>query len=167
MKKNIDAVAEVAMNENFFVFTTMSQGGMNYAEPSVDPQYLSLDVDDAALGCALRLALSQSKKISGKEFVELFNSRKIHDLGLTREKATMQKYGYKTKRALYKNMLCCWISVFDGKIQIKPTHHKSLDSYSGISNDGPEIQLLSITVSDAELGAALREGFKRCTSAVG
>ncbi len=167
MRRVIDAVAEVVMNEKFFWFTTMSQGGMNYVEPVSPPRYLLSDADNEAIGEALRLTIAGSRKVSAAEFVKFFNSGHIQQLTEERNKAAMQKYGYKTKRALYKNMLCCWISVFDGKIEIKPTHHKSLDGYSGISNDGPEIQYLPTTCTDAELGAALREGFTRCTSAIG
>ena len=63
-------------------------------------------------------------------------------------------------------MDCCWIKLQDGIVEIQPTHHKKLDSYSGISNDGPEIQHLSEGISDADFGAAIKEGFSRCTSAV-
>lgn len=167
MRRNIDKRATAYLNEKFFEVVVISQGMLDYAEPSMAPYYLSPDTDDAPLGMTLRLALSSSKKVTAEEFQKIFHSGVVQRLAEERNKAAMQKYGYKTKRAFYKNMRCCWISVFDGKIEIKPTHHKSLDGYSGISNDGPEIQHLPTTCTDAELGAALREGFKRCTSAMG
>jgi CDI immunity protein len=163
--KKIDAVANASWNGQFYLLTTMSQGMLDYGEPSVPPYFLPPDVDDKTLGATLRQALSGSKKVGVEEFQKIFHSGIIQERGKAREAEAMEKYGYKTKRALYKNMLCCWISVFDGNIEIKPTHHKVLDAYSGLSNDGPEIQHLAVTCSDAELGAALREGFKRCTSA--
>lgn len=165
MQKKMEASAEVGFNGSFFDVISVSIGMINYPEPSAPPYYLDPDVDDATLGATLRFALAASKRVSVEEFQKIFHSGVIQKLGEDREKAVMQKYGYKTKRTLYKNMRCCWISVADGKIEIKPTHQKSLDSYTGISKDGPEIQHLPITVSDAELGAALREGFKHCTSA--
>jgi len=167
MNVKIYARAEVGFNSDYFDVTSVSIGMLNYSEPSVAPQYLPPHVDDATLGASLRRALAASKRVSVEEFQKIFASGIVQKLGKEREQDVMQKYGYKSRRALYKNMMCCWISVFDGLLEIKPTHHKSMDSYSGISNDGPEIIRLPLTVSDAELGAALREGFKRCTSAVG
>jgi hypothetical protein len=158
-------IAQTASSTNIFAaFSRSSARNIQRTKP--DPFFLAPDVDDATLGATLRLALAGSKRISAQEFIKLFESRVIHQLSEDRERETMQKYGYKTKRAMYKNMLCCWISVADGKIEIKPTRHKSLDSYSGISNNGPEIQCVPVTISDADLSAALREGFKRCISSV-
>lgn len=164
--RKLDAAANVCLNELFFEIVTMSQGMLQYGEPSAPLHYLPADTNDTTLGVTLRIALSASKRVGVEEFQKIFHSGIVQERGKAREAEAMQKYGYKTKRALYKNMMCCWVSVFDGKIEIKLTHHKALDAYSGISNDGPEIQHLPVTCSDAELGAALREGFKRCTSAV-
>lgn len=157
----------VFFNGSFFWLHTQAVGMIAVGDPLVEPQYLAADANDAALGVTLRECLQKSRYIEMVEFQKMFKAGVFNQLDEERTKTAMQKYGYKTKRAFYKNMLCCWISVFDGKIEIKPTHHKSLDGYSGISNDGPEIQHLAVTCTDAELGAALREGFKRCTSAIG
>jgi hypothetical protein len=162
--KKITHHASAFFNEKFIRIATQAIGMIVVGDSLVEPEYLAPDVDDAMLGATLRQCLQKSRHIEMSEFQKMFKAGVFNQLDEERNQAAMQKYGYKTKRALYKNMLCCWISVSDEKIQIKPTHHKSLDSYSGISNDGPEIQHLSMTVSDAELGAALREGFKRCTA---
>jgi hypothetical protein len=163
--KKPDAVATVYLTELFFELVTMSQGMLRYGEPSAPLHHLPPNASDTALGATLRIALSASKRVSVEDFQKIFHSGIIQKTGEDRTKSTMQKYGYKTKRALYKNMMCCWISVLDGKIEIAPSHHKSLDSYTA-TQDGPEPLFLDASISDAELGAALREGFKRCTSAV-
>jgi hypothetical protein len=117
------------------------------------------------LGVTLRQCLQKSRHIEMTDFQKMFKAGVFNQLDEERNQAAMQKYGYKTKRALYKNMMCCWVSIFDGKIEIAPSHHKSLDSYTA-TKDGPEPLVLDALISDAELGAALSEGFKRCTSAV-
>ena len=58
------------------------------------------------------------------------------------------------------------LTLQDGKIKIQPTHHKSLEHYTGISNDGPEIQYVPEDISDAALGVAVMEGLRRCISSV-
>lgn len=164
--KKIDARATVFFNQDFFYLCTMSQGMLAYAEPSAPPYYLPPDVDDATLGRTLRAALAASKLVSVDEFQKIFHSGVVQRVGEEHDALAMKQYGYKTKRAMYRKMNCCWLSVSGGQIEIKPTHHKSTDGYSGISNDGPEILHLPISITDAELGAALREGFSRCTSAI-
>jgi len=160
--RKIDASANIFFNGSFYRIKTMSRGMLEYGEPDAPPHYLPPDADDVTLGRTMREALSGSKNVCVEEFQKIFHSGVVQQLQKEQDAWAMQRYGYKTKRAMYLRMDCCWINVADGQIEIKPTLHKGLDSYSGISNDGPEIQHVSVAISDAELGAALREGFKRC-----
>ncbi|MEY4077282.1 MAG: hypothetical protein RIQ69_1652 [Pseudomonadota bacterium] len=153
----------VFFNEDFFWIHTQAVGMINVGDPLVEPEYLAPDVDDAMLGATLRQCLQKSRHIEMSEFQKMFKAGVFNQLDEERNQAAMQKYGYKTKRALYKNMLCCWISMFDGKVKIAPSHQKSVESYTA-TKDGPEPFTLHGPISDAELGAALREGFKRCTA---
>jgi hypothetical protein len=164
MKKN-DKRAGVYFNSDFFEIITFSIGMLGYAEPEAPPHYLEPDVDDAVLGATLRVALAASKRVTAEEFQNIFASGVVQELGTERAKAVMKKHGYKTKRAMYKNMDNCSVDVVDEGIKIQPMHHKSLGVYSATA-DGPQPIEIDVSVTDAELGAALREGFKRCTSAV-
>jgi len=164
MKKNLRMTAAF-FNNDFYWLITQAIGMIAVGDSDVEPEYLASNVDDAKLGELLRQCLLSSRKIEMAEFQELFQSGAFNELDDVREKAAMQKYGYKTKRALYKNMDRCSVDLVDGKIKIQPMHHKSLDSYT-VTKNGPEPLFLDASISDAELGAALREGFKRCTSAV-
>lgn len=163
--KKIDARAEVYFNDDFIQITTFSQGMLDYAEPDVPPHYLTPDMDNARLGHTLRLALAASKKVSTEEFQKIFHSGVIQSLNKDRVARVMKQYGYKTKRAMYSNLGNCSISIADNQIKIQPMHHKSLDGYSAMT-DGPQPLYIPETATDAELGAALRESFKRCTSSV-
>ena len=163
--KKIESCTSVTLNADFFCITTMSQGMLNYLEPDVQPHYLAPSVDDSTLGKTLRTALAASKRVSVEEFQAIFHSGVIQKLGDERMRAVMQKYGYKTKRAMYKNMDKCSVDLGDGKIVIQPMHHKSIDGYSATTS-GPESLVVDAAISDAELGAALRDAFKRCTSSV-
>jgi hypothetical protein len=162
--QKIDAAASICFNNDFFRIYTMSRGGLRYGDPDVEPFYLPPDTSNQDLGITLRMAMSKSKQVSAEKFMEIFKSGIVQEKSKEEDKKLMKQYSYKTKRALYRNMDICWISVYEGKIEIKPTHHNSIDGYSGISNDGPEILYLPVTASDEELGAALREGLSRCTS---
>ena len=158
--------ASVYFNGDLYQFITMSQGMLDYAEPEATPQILSSASTDTQLGAALRFALSKSRQVTVAEFQEIFKSGLIQKIAKEREVSVMQQYGYKTRKALMKRMDCCWVTGQGEKIEIKPTHHKNIDGYSGISNDGPEILVVAADITDSQLGAALREGFSRCTSAI-
>jgi hypothetical protein len=162
--KKINGIASVYFNGDFFQIWTMSRAGLRYADPDVEPFYLEPDVDNQVLGNTLRIALSKSKEIVGIKFMEIFKSGRVQEKDKEENKKLMKQYGYKTKRALYKNMDKCSISVFEGNIEIQPTHHDSLDGYSANQNKGPFALLIPETATDEELGAAVREGFTRCTS---
>lgn len=165
--KKIESAAEASFNGNFIQLVTFSIGMLDYAEPDAPPHYLPPDVDDAALGHTLRLALKASKRVSVDEFQKMFHSGVIQQRSKDREAWAMKHYGYKTKRAMYKNMDICSIEIANGQIMIQPTHMKAADgSYTVKTDTGPFPLYVAETVSDAELGAALREGFKHCTSSV-
>lgn len=162
MEKPI-SLATADFNGDFIRLITMSQGMMGYSEPDAPPQYLVPSVSDEDLGSRLRLALAASKRVPVEEFQKIFRSGIVQEIAKEREKLAMENYGYKTRRAMYKKMDTCTISHFEGRIEIQPSHQKSLDGYTGIEDAALDVP---VTASDAELGAALREGFKRCTSAI-
>ena len=164
--RGLDGMAVVSFNGDFFEFTTMSNGGLRYGEPSVAPHYLAPDSDDSSLGQILRNALKASKQVSAEEFQKIFNSGIIQKRAKENEAWMMQKYGYKTQLALYKHMKYCSVNFSEGVIEISPSHSDKKGGYSRRVGDGIENIRLPDSVSDAELGAALRDGFKRCTGAV-
>ncbi|BCM10217.1 contact-dependent growth inhibition system immunity protein [Ralstonia nicotianae] len=160
------ARASVGYNGDFYVITTMSWGMLGYAEPSASPYYLDPQADDVLLGKTLREALAKSRRVEVAEFQEIFHSGIIKKIEEERDKWMMETYGYKTRRAMLKKMDSCNVAVFDDKIEIQPLHQKSLDGYTARKDTGPFPSNVPATATDAELGAALREGFKRCTSAI-
>ncbi|WP_082221316.1 contact-dependent growth inhibition system immunity protein [Herbaspirillum chlorophenolicum] len=157
------ASANVGFNGDFYRFTTMSRGMLGYAEPSVSPCFLAPFVDNEALGNALRNALSESRLVSAEEFQKIFHSGIVQELEKKRDVEAMKTYGYKTKRALYEKMDFCSVSLFEHQIEIQPTHKKSLDGWTVKRDEGPFSLYVPKSAADEELGAALREGFTRCT----
>lgn len=75
----------------------------------------------------------------------------------------MRRYGYKTKRALFKSMMNCGIEQLNNMITITPMRHIKLEMWEGLSADGIENVVIPSTSTPAEIGAALRLAFSRCT----
>ncbi|WP_197388767.1 contact-dependent growth inhibition system immunity protein [Ralstonia pseudosolanacearum] len=159
--KKPGAAVTVDFNGDFYRIITMSRGMMSYAEPGAEPIYLDPHVDDDSLGKALREALAKSRQVSVEDFQRIFRSGVVQKLGKEREALAMEKYGYKTRRAMLKKMDTCSVSVVENQIEIQPTHQKSLDGWTVTKDEGPFPLYVPGTATDADLGAALREGFKR------
>ncbi|MGX8282129.1 CdiI family contact-dependent growth inhibition immunity protein [Xanthomonas oryzae pv. oryzae] len=160
--------ANICFNGNFYRFVTMSKGVLWYADPGMQTKYLDPDVADSELGCLLRVTLAASRQVSVEDFHKILNSRIVQERAKEQEKWEMKNYGYKTKKAMLRSMDSCSVSalVESEEIKIQPMHQKSLDGYTARKDTGPFPLFVPNTATDAELGAALREGFKRCTSSI-
>ncbi|PPV06422.1 contact-dependent growth inhibition system immunity protein [Xanthomonas axonopodis pv. vasculorum] len=159
-------MAQVCFNGNFYKLITMSDGMLSYADPDMQAKYLAPDVEDSELGAALRMTFEASKSVGIEDFHKIFHSGIVQERAKEREKWEMKNYGYKSKRAMKRNMAICNVSAGD-EIKIQPTHKNSLDGYTIKKDTGTFPLFVPSTATDAELGAALREGFKRCTSSIG
>jgi hypothetical protein len=160
-----ESAAEVYTCDKFIKIATYSTGMLAYPEPSAPVKYLLPSVGDIELGAELRSSLRGSFRVSVPEFQKIFASGVIQRLAEERAQEAMKRFDFKSKREMYRKMDNCSVTVFADRIEIQPMHHKSLDGYSAVTS-GPALTTLSLSASDAELGAALREAFKRCTSSV-
>jgi hypothetical protein len=75
----------------------------------------------------------------------------------------LARFGYKTRRALFKNMMSCGITDAEGMITFKPMHHVKLEAWEAISADGAEKVTIPTSSSLSEIGSALRLALSRCT----
>lgn len=71
-----------------------------------------------------------------------------------------EQLGYKTKRALFKNMMSCSIWLNNGRIEISPSRHVKLDAWDGMKD--VEDVIVSLDNTPAEIGAGLRLALSRC-----
>lgn len=72
----------------------------------------------------------------------------------------INKYGYKTKRSLFKDMSHCIIHYVNEIITISPMRHEKLEAWAGLEQS--EHVILSADNSPAEIGAGLRLALSRC-----
>jgi len=132
----------------------------NMSNPNVPEYLLGLDVPDEILGKSIKEALNNSRRLSLEEHRNLaINLSENYKAWIQR---TMEKYGYKTKRALFKNMKSCSILRQDNLIIIKPSYHEKLEGWSGDGIKEEDYVKLPATSSFSEIGAGLRLAFERC-----
>jgi len=122
------------------------------------------DVSDEMLGAAVVDCLSRSRFLDTEESrAALYNLENGQRNYLAWIERLMQFGGYKTRRALFKQMMSCGIEQEGDTITIRPTHHEKLEGWSGKGFSPADYVVVPASASPAEIGAALREAFRRCT----
>ena len=123
---------------------------------------MPLDVSNEELGQATLLALSKSRILDVSELGPLINRdnvKKCYDASVA---DLMAKYNYKTRRALFKNMMQCTLEIRDDRLTISPSWHEKLEAWSGKGISDDDKVVLSVNSTREEIGAGVRLAFSRC-----
>lgn len=132
------------------------------------------DVNNEELGACVQEALARSRFVLSEPrndvwiHPEATFDRDLYDYDLTNRRydqwvaSVMDRYEYKTKRALFKDMRRCSIESKNGEITIRPSCHEKLEGWSGKGIAESDCVVISVTGSPAEVGAALRLALGRC-----
>lgn len=156
--------AAAKLNQDFFCIETYS-GYRSYGrDPEGAQHLLDLNANDEAIGFALQDALAKSRFLTLEQVDDFFDYQKNQPQYEAWVQALMQRYGYKTKRALFKSMMSCSIELMDEVITIRPSHHDKLEGWGREDGDGIEDVVIPANSSYEEIGAALRLAFSRCTN---
>lgn len=150
-------------NQDFINIETHSGYRRKAADPDGVQILLPPDASNEDLGKATLAALSKSRIIDISEigtFFDLDNTMKNYNNWVA---DLMNKYGYKTKRALFKNMMSCSIEIRNGVLTLSPTHHEKLEAWGRVKGlTDFEKVVLPINSTAEEIGAGLRLAFSRC-----
>ncbi|MGN2425921.1 MULTISPECIES: contact-dependent growth inhibition system immunity protein [Klebsiella/Raoultella group] len=142
---------------------TQSGQGRTSADPLFPPHLLLPEADDECAGQTILQALYNSWTLNKFEdrvaFFDLEKGKEKYAAWIAR---LMDRYGYKTKSALFKDMKHCIIHCVNGVITIRPTRHEKLEGWGGTKGDSIEDVILSTDNSPAEIGAGLRLALSRC-----
>lgn len=154
--------AEAMNNGDFIEISTYSGYRSRVRDPETPSHKLPPDVDDLTLGLTVRQALEMSRSLS---LEEMNAYRNLDTLKVNYENwvdGMMKHCNYKSRRALFKNMKSCGISLKDDIITIRPSNHERLEGWSGDGLSEEDRVKLPADCTDAELGAGLRLAFSRC-----
>lgn len=163
-------------NDKFVCVQTYSgYGGGTNADLKGKLNFLAPNASDEEFGKALLDALAHSRFVLPEPRTDAWIHPDVEfDLELTDYKLVasryatwigtlMERYGYKTKRALFKDMRKCSIDMKCGVITISPSHHEKPEAWGRTKGDGIEDVVIPAESTPAEIGAALRLAFSRCT----
>lgn len=169
------AWADAKMNKDFISVKTFSGYRSSQADPQGVEHFFSPDVSDKELGLAVLDALAHSRFVlpeSRKDVwihPEATFDMELYDYNLTNQRydqwvsSTLERYNYKTKRALFKDMKKCSVESKEGQITIRPSHHEKLESWSGKGVSESDYVIIPCDSSPSDVGTALRLAFNRCT----
>ncbi|EKP4478768.1 CdiI family contact-dependent growth inhibition immunity protein [Cronobacter dublinensis] len=158
-----DYWAGVYSTKEFISIETYSGLGMVAMDPLFPPHLLSPESDDETIGKTIFQALSDSRKLTSlDERVELFDLEKGKQRYSEWIAMLREKYGYKSKKALFKDMKHCGIHCVNGVMNISPLRHEKLEAWGDTGRDESDEVILSLENSPAEIGAGLRLALSRC-----
>lgn len=167
--------AEALRNADLVSIETRSGYRSNRADPKGAQHLLSPDASDEVLGTALLDSLEHSRFVvsAPQEGVwihpeaefdsDLYDFKKSAARYEVWKKSLMDRYGYKTHQALFKGMKSCSVERRAGLMKITPMHHEQLEAWGRTKGDGIDDVVLPAKSAPAEIGAALRLAFSRCT----
>ena len=168
--------ANAYSNNEFFCIETMSgyRGG-THADPKGAQHVLDARAHDLDLGNAVSDAMARSRFVLSSprdgstyppnvEFDnELYAPEKIAARYEAWKISLVERFNYKNVRALFNGMKHCAVERRDGLIELTPMHRESLEGWGRTKGDGIEDVVIPADSSPAEIGAALRLAFSRCT----
>ena len=167
--------AGVKCNSDFICVETYS-GYRSITRDSKGTQHLlTFESSDEALGFAVSDAMEHSRFVlparrddvwqhPDAEFdLGLYDYKQIEVEYAVWVKKLMERYGYKTKKMLFKDMKNVSIEKKSGVITFKPSHHEKLEGWGREKDNGIEDVVIPADSTPAEIGAALRLALSRCT----
>lgn len=147
-------------NERALIIQTWSGFGRYAPDHLYPPHILPLDTDNETLGMTVLQALANSRTLDNEaeriDFLKQENFKPRYEDWVAKLCGNL---GYKTRRALFKNMMSVDIWLHNGCLKISPSRHVKLEAWDAIDADDV---ILSLDNSPEEIGAGLKLALSRC-----
>ena len=147
-------------NERALIIQTWSGFGRYAPDHLYPPHILPLDTDNETLGTTVLQALANSRTLDNEaeriDFLKQENFKPRYEDWVANLCGNL---GYKTRRALFKNMMSVDIWLHNGCLKISPSRHVKLEAWDAIDADDV---ILSLDNSPEEIGAGLKLALGRC-----
>lgn len=154
--------ASAYCNGDFILLETKSGYRSVKTDPEAPRRMLAMDAEAVVIGRAVLDTLQRSRQIDPSDIDVFFDPTTTSVEYDRRNEELMERFGYKSKKALFKNMASVSICRDGGQILLSPLKHDDLEGWGRKKGDGIEDVLVAADVAPAELGAALRLAFSRC-----
>lgn len=147
-------------NERALIIQTWSGFGRYAPDHLYPPHILPLDTDNGTLGTTVLQALANSRTLDNEaERIDFLKQESFKPRYEDWVANLCGNLGYKTRRALFKNMMSGDIWLHNGCLKISPSRHVKLEAWDAIDADNV---ILSLDNSPEEIGAGLKLALSRC-----
>ena len=147
-------------NERALIIQTWSGFGRYAPDHLYPPHILPLDTDNGTLGTTVLQALANSRTLDNEaEHIDFLKQESFKPRYEDWVANLCGNLGYKTRRALFKNMMSVDIWLHNGCLKISPSRHVKLEAWDAIDADNV---ILSLDNSPEEIGAGLKLALSRC-----
>ena len=155
-----DYWAGYKVNERALIIQTWSGFGRYAPDHLYPPHILPLDTDNETLGTTVLQALANSRTLDNEaERIDFLKQESFKPRYEDWVANLCGNLGYKTRRALFKNMMSVDIWLHNGCLKISPSRHVKLEAWDAIDADDV---ILSLDNSPEEIGAGLKLALSRC-----
>lgn len=155
--------ASVRDNGKFILIDTWSGLTGGSLDPKGGHYVIPVEASGECLATTLLDALSCSRVGTYEDYPDFYDidreqRRKDYVAWI---ESSMQRCGYKTKRALFKNMKSCHVERHKGStMNILPSVHDSLEGWAPLPGD--QTVVIPWDSSPTDIGAAVRLALSRC-----
>ena len=147
-------------NERALIIQTWSGFGRYAPDHLYPPHILPLDADNETLGTTVLQALANSRTLDNEvERIDFLKQESFKPRYEDWVANLCGNLGYKTRRALFKNMMSGDIWLHNGCLKISPSRHVRLEAWDAIDADDV---ILLLDNSPEEIGSGLRLVLSRC-----
>ena len=155
--------ARATDNGDFISISTCSGNhGVCAADPQGKHHLFASDVGEEQIGHAVLDALAHSRFLAFKDHPEWYDRDENKRRNDEQVAMLMSRYGYKQRSALFSSMELCTIELVGGIITIEPQNHIRPEVWEQRTPDLAKNLTIPVHKPPAEIGAALKEGFRRC-----
>jgi hypothetical protein len=150
-------------NEKGFYLATRSGNGLTFLDETGSRHFFSPNVSNKDLGFSALDCLSKSRLISPQVFDDTYDWREAKRQRIEYDRWKMAIGGFKTLKSMRRYLMVCSICVQDSMIYITHLHHCAIDAWEW-PEDRLETEIeIPHNSAPAIVGAAVREGLKKCT----
>lgn len=154
----------VYRNKEFICIQTLMVYRSYAPDPQIQPFLLSSSTSNSELGGKLLIALGKSRMLEENESDDALSYISMLPRYESWIKLLMDRYEYKSRSVLLKNLDLCYVSQYGGEIKFYPNSHDKLEEYSGLE-EGDELNVVIAEESEPKtVGSTLERCFEFCST---
>ena len=162
MINKLEKAAYISATKKFICLQSCATCRLSAIDPDGKIFFLERYPEVVEFGRAIRECLAASRIIPFEEVRTFFDRTAVQRRYEDWLALLMQKFGYKTRRAVLQKMHLCNVDLRNATITFGPTFHEKLEGWSGELIDKADYVHIPETSTEEEIGQAALLALSRC-----